>query len=272
MDTRTIRIAILDLYNGAKNVGMAAIREIVGSFEVFEADVYDVRNKHELPGLEYDVYIFSGGPGNPLEWDEAWTPQFYAFIDILWQYNHDYRHAKPAFFICHSFQMMCYHFGLGELTKRKSRSFGVFPVHMTEAGKADPLFANLADPFFIADSRDYQFIQPNADRFEEMGASILAMEKKRPHVPLDRAVMAVRFSNAWVGTQFHPEADTEGMLHLLLESPKGADIRKWKGEEKFKRMIAHLRDPAKLSKTYNTILPTFLKECIARLHTLQPAT
>jgi len=269
MDTQTFSIAILDMYDDEANVGMAAIKDIISSFEEFSYEVFDVRNKHEFPGFDFDIYIFSGGPGDPLKWENDWTPKFYNFIDILWKYNLSNPHPKPAFFICHSFQMMCHHFGLGALTKRKSTSFGLYPIHLTKAGRQDPIFGKLSDPFYGADSRNYQFIRPAFDRFEAMGASILAMEKKRPHILLERAVMAVRFSNAWVGAQFHPEADPKGMLHLMLKTPKGKIIRELKGDEKFDQIIEDLRDPTTLERTYQTLLPAFLKECITHTKTVE---
>jgi GMP synthase-like glutamine amidotransferase len=48
-----------------------------------------------------------------------------------------------------------------------------------------------------------------------LGVTILRLEKERPHVNLERAIMAIRFSKEVFGTQFHPEADGEGMLRYL---------------------------------------------------------
>jgi GMP synthase-like glutamine amidotransferase len=77
-----LRIAILDLYNGAANQGMRCIREILNEWsesieEDVEWDEFDVRQKNELPDLSYDIYISSGGPGSPLDsrfddWDQNW--------------------------------------------------------------------------------------------------------------------------------------------------------------------------------------------------------
>ncbi|MDX1476728.1 MAG: GMP synthase [Saprospiraceae bacterium] len=266
MEDKRIQVAILDMYDGTPNVGLAAIRRVVGDFATLDFQVFDVRARHEFPDFDFDLFICSGGPGDPREWDEAWTPKYFELVDLLWQYNlANPRQPKPAFFICHSFQMMCDHFRLGKVIPRKSRSIGVYPVHMTDAGRMDPLFRGLSDPFYAADSRYYQFVHPDKKRFASMGAHVLALEKRRPHVPLERAIMAVRFSNAWVGTQFHPEADPASMLHMLLETPKGEKIRAFKGNRKFDELIETLRDPAKLEVTYQTVLPAFLKECIARL-------
>ena len=48
---------------------------------------------------------------------------------------------KFVFLICHSFQLACRYFEIGEVIKRKSTAFGVFPIHMLKyQGKTDPIF------------------------------------------------------------------------------------------------------------------------------------
>ncbi len=78
----------------------------------------------------------------------------------------------------------------------------------------------LPDPFYAVDSRDYQVVQPNLSLMEEQGFRLVALEKSRPQIELERAVMAVRFSEEFIGTQFHPEADPEGMLRYFSRPDK----------------------------------------------------
>ena len=161
--------------------------------------------------------------------------------------------------------MACEHFELGELAPRKSTSFGVLPVHHTKAGLTDPIFSGLPDPFHAVDSRDWQLIQPNLEVFEEHGAQILSLEKIRTHVELERAIMAVRFSEEFVGTQFHPEADPIGMKeHFLKQENRDKVINNF-GEAKYNNMMEHLDDPDKIALTYSTILPTFIESSIQKL-------
>ena len=71
------------------------------------------------------------------------------------------------------------------------------------------------NPFYGADFRDYQVVAPNTEKLETIGAEILAIERPRTDDNSERAVMAVRFSKEFIGVQFHPEADVEGMrLHF----------------------------------------------------------
>ena len=213
-EKRLVRIAILDLYEGKANQGMRCIREIIKEWSEsnnldVESNEFDVRLKNELPDTSYDIYISSGGPGDPLQsrfedWDIAWG----RWLNEMerWNNNPSNSNKKYIFFICHSFQLACRYFNVGLVCKRKSTAFGVFPLHMLEEGKNEPVFDGLRDPFYGVDSRDYQLIQPNHDLLNEMGAKILCIEKSRPHVPYERAIMAIRFNEYMIGTQFHPEA------------------------------------------------------------------
>jgi GMP synthase-like glutamine amidotransferase len=232
-------------------------------------DEFDVRLKNELPDTSYDIYISSGGPGDPLisrfeDWDIAWC----RWLDKMerWNNNPSRQQKKYIFFICHSFQLASRYFNAGLVCKRKSTSFGVFPINMMHNGKTEPVFDGLRDPFYAVDSRDYQVIQPNHGLLNDMGASILCIEKSRPHVPYERAVMAIRFNEYMVGTQFHPEADAPGMsLYLKTEEKRQTVIENY-GEEKLISMLEHLEDPDKIMWTYSHILPNFLNQSLEQLH------
>jgi len=262
-----MRIAILDLYDGFDNQGMRCLREIVWQFAVsndveVESHEFDVRQKLEIPDTSWDVYLSSGGPGDPLESEGLeWDNLYFDWLGKIGFYNNDPKNIqkKYVFFICHSFQLACRHFKVAELTKRKSTAFGVFPVHLLEAGKTEPVFEGMPDPFYAVDSRDYQVVQPNKLQLKETGASVLCIEKERPHVPYERAVMGIRFSDYFIGTQFHPEADALGMkLHLQSPERKKTVIENY-GEAKWHSMIERLNDPDKIVWTHDHIIPNFLK-------------
>ncbi len=278
-ENRIIRIAILDLNAGAPNQGMRCIRQIIHDWSAtvdfdIETTEFDVRQKTEVPDSSFDLYISSGGPGDPLssrfdDWDIAWCK----WVDemIRWNSNPSNQQKKQIFFICHSFQLACRYFNAGLVYKRKSTSFGVFPVHMLEEGLSEPVFDGLSDPFYAVDSRDHQVIQPNHSLISEMGGAVLCIEKERPHVPYERAVMGIRFNEFMIGTQFHPEADAEGMTrHFETEEKRNAVIENH-GLAKLESMLAHLNDPDKIRWTYSHILPNFLNHSIAQLELAEPA-
>ena len=268
-----LRIAILDLYEGVANQGMRCIREILNQFaEINQVDLhyteFEVRLEKEVPGLDYDIYISSGGPGSPLDSEHSeWEKVYFKWLDKIEKFNDNHANVvkKQVFFICHSFQLACRHYNIAEVSKRKSTSFGVFPIHYLSDAEFEPIFEGLNDPFYVVDSRDYQVIQPNHNKFREMGASILAIEKNRPHVPLERAIMAVRFNENMIGTQFHPEADAIGMSLYLQTTEKKETVIANHGEAKWQSMIDQLNDPDKIMNTYAHILPNFLIMAVGKM-------
>lgn len=259
------RIAILDLYEGQPNQGMRCIRELINQWSEFHHvpvvfDEFDVRLKCEVPDLSYDVYISSGGPGSPLIEGKEWEIKFFDWIRSIedWNKSSEDQPKKHVFFICHSYQLACQYFNIGEISKRKSTAFGVFPVHIVPTGQVDPLFGALKDPFYVVDSRDWQVTDPHFESLHGRGMSIICIEKYRPHVPYVQAVMGLRFNPYMVGTQFHPEADAIGMSMYLQTEEKKKIVIDTHGEEKWKSMIEHLHDPDKIMYTYSQILPNFL--------------
>ncbi len=261
-----IRVAILDLYDGTPNLGMANLRALVKAFPELSADVFDVRQGAEVPDLSYDIYLFSGGPGDPRETKPVWSTPFFGLINDLWaQQDKESGAPKHTFFICHSFQMLCWHFKLGKISRRRTRAFGVFPAHKSEDGISEPLISDLPDPFYVADFRDYQVTTITQKSLDRYGARIIAWEKIRPHVPLDRAVMAVRFSESWFGTQFHPEASPTGMMERFAKPEKQDEILQFQHPDKYHRMMTELKDPRKLALTQMTILPRFFRNAIDKI-------
>ena len=261
-----LRLAILDLYNGIPNQGMRCIREIVEGFsDQLDYAVFDVRAAHEIPDLSYDIYISSGGPGDPREGDGTWETLWGNWLDAVLEQNREQERKKFVFFICHSFQLAVHHLGLAEVTQRRSLSFGTFPMHITPQGSGDPIFTSLPDPFTAADFRRFQVIQPDAERMEAMGATILAIEKDRPHVGLERATMAIRWTPEIVGTQFHPEADAAGMLEHFSRPDIKAEVIAEHGRDKWISLMADLSDEAKIANTHDAVIPGFLKRAVSVL-------
>lgn len=274
-EKRKIRVAILDLYEGQANQGMRCLREILNQYGEsndinLQWDEFEVRIEKQTPDLTYDIYISSGGPGSPLESEGSeWEKNYFHWLKQVQDWNLDEANLqkKYIFFICHSFQLVCRHFNLAKVCKRKSMAFGVFPMHILREGGMEPVFEGLYDPFYSVDSREYQVIAPNHEALKKAGSSILALEKERPHIPLERAIMTIRFNEYMIGTQFHPEADPVGMSMYLQREDKKQTVIAEHGEEKWKSMIDHLNDPDKILWTYSHIIPNFLNIAIGNLIT-----
>jgi len=245
---------------------MRGIRKTIQEFEekyrlTCMVSEFEVRIGQEVPNLDFDIFISSGGPGSPLESKNSdWENLYFDWLQKVIDYNNDEINSakKHVFFICHSFQLACRFFKAGKVINRKSQAFGVFPVHFLPAAHEEIIFKGLSDPFYAVESRDYQVIQPNLSHLNEIGAKILAIEKARPHVPYERALMAIRFNEFMFGTQFHPEADAIGMIEYLHTEEKKKTVIENHGESKWQSMVEQLHDPEKIKNTYDCILPNFL--------------
>ncbi len=271
MDTEktSIKVAILDLYNGHPNQGMRCFQDVLDKYRTqnqleLSYEVFDVRGSNQVPGIDFDIYISSGGPGSPIDSKGSdWENSYFKLIDQIQKHNDSGSpQKKHVLFVCHSFQLMCRHYGLGTVNQRHSTSFGILPVHQTAAGHDDAVFVGLPEPFYSVDSRDWQVVQPNHERFAALGATLLAIEKERPNIEFERCMMAIRFNEYFFGTQFHPEADPEGMRLRLLEPIKKEQTIAEHGEQKYNEMLERLNDPDKLPLTQNTLIPNFLNQAI----------
>ncbi|HJW30357.1 MAG TPA: hypothetical protein VJ508_14090 [Saprospiraceae bacterium] len=258
-------MAILDMNNNTENMGIASIKRIADRFAIVDYDVFDVRYKAEVPGMEYDIYISSGGPGDPLEGDGVWDKAYYQLLDQLWSHNQAHADKKFAFFVCHSFQMICNHFGIGKVTHRHTESFGIVPVAKTAEGTNDPLLNALHNPFYGADFRRYQVVTPDLDKLNALEAVITAIETGEEDNPGERALMAVRFSDEWYGTQFHPEAHPDGMLHYLRRPEKKEMILNRFGLNTYEEMMHNALHPDRLANTRDHVLPGFIKNALDKI-------
>lgn len=270
-----IRVAILDLYDNLPNEGMRCIKELLAESDgkywaqpvAFE--VFATRYKAEICSLDFDIFVSTGGPGSPFDGDgKVWERRYFKWWEAVWRHNQRATRAqarKYVFAICHSFQMMCRFFKLAEVTKRGSKSFGIMPIHKTPAGERERLYAGLENPFYAADFRDWQVVEPNTQTLQALGAEILSLEKIRPHIPLERSITAIRVSPEIIGVQFHPEADPRSMLVHAVKPERKQDIIAKHGEKKYAELMRRLQDPDCLAATRRAIIPGFLQEAIAKL-------
>jgi len=257
--------------NGVTNQGMRGIQEILLRYRRendidLGYDIFDLRQRGEIPDEHYDIYISSGGPGSPFDGvGEKWESDFFNLLNKIENHNQISQQKKHVFLICHSFQMACRKYHVGEVIRRKSTAFGIFPVFLTEEGENDLIFSGLPNPLYAVDSRDWQVINPDDVLFSNSQAKVLALEKERPHVDLERCVMSVRFTNEIIGTQFHPEADPVGMKMYLLQDDKKKAITGSYGQEKYEDMLSSLDNPDRIKLTQSVILPNFLTEALNAL-------
>lgn len=272
MSSKKIKIAIIDLYNGEENQGMRCIQDHLYEVDTLFEDVpmeyriFDSRLKGDVPGLDHDIYISSGGPGSPFEDSgRQWETDYFKLLESIYHHNQRSAEKKHIFFICHSFQMMARFFELGDVVQREKKSFGIIPFGRTEEGKNDTVFSHLTDPFYGADFRGWQVIHPNRAKLDELGAKVLAMEIEPAAIHVEPAMMAIRISDEIIGTQFHPEADPPSMYYHFRQPERKVQVVEQYGEKAYYDMIHQLENPVNINLTKRTVLPGFLHNAIESL-------
>jgi homoserine O-succinyltransferase len=259
MGISPIRIAILDLYDGVPNMGMRCIHAILNEWAITKKyntsiTVFKTRLNCELPDNQFDIYISSGGPGSPLDTiNEQWDIQYTNWLEQMFALH------KPVLLICHSFQIACRHFDLGTVCLRKSRQIGILPVHTLIE---DDLFNGLQETFYSLESRSYQIIAPNDQKISEMNAKIIVLEKMRPTVPLERAIMGIKFSEKMYGVQFHPEAEINELIQYFNDPLTKQLIIDEFSLEKWENIVHHLDATSPINETYSHFIPNFLDKAI----------
>jgi hypothetical protein len=83
--------------------------------------------------------------------------------------------------------------------------------------------------------------------------------------------MAIRFTPEVFGSQFHPEADGEGMLRYMLTAERKQQVVSTYGEAKYEEMVRLLANPDTIERTESVIVPTFLRRALAQIGQLSPA-
>ncbi len=91
-------------------------------------------------------------------------------------------------------------------------------------------------------------------------------------MPLARAIMAIRFTPEVLGTQFHPEADGEGMLRYMLTDERKEQVITTYGEDKYHEMVELLSDPSTIEYTESVIVPNFLQQALEHIGALAPVS
>ena len=177
-----IRIAILDMNNNHPNQGMRNIKDISETFKAnsgyqVSIEIFDVRHQYEMPKIEdFDIFISSGGPGNPHKEGFVWEENYNRFLNAIWKHNkeHESKNICSLFAIHSSWPAFI---GIWQKLPKENlilselcRSIRQKPVKRIFTEKS-------SRTFYAVDSRAYQVIQPKTDHLEKHGMQILALEK-----------------------------------------------------------------------------------------------
>lgn len=145
-----------------------------------------------LIGGSGDYSVVRGGP---------WLPAALRAMETLFET------AKPTFASCWGFQALARALGGRVVTDHSRAEVGVLPLHLTEAGRRDPVFAPLGSPFHAVIGHE--------DIVDELppGAVSLVSSATLPNE-------AFTFPGKPIyATQFHPELDREDLVARLAAYP-----------------------------------------------------
>jgi hypothetical protein len=94
MHQHTIKIAVIDLNNGVPNQGLRCLRDLLNKAGEQRSDVgvvfkfFDTRHGGELPDIDYDIFISSGGPGSPYDGKgQIWEKNYFNLVDRIYTHN-----------------------------------------------------------------------------------------------------------------------------------------------------------------------------------------
>ena len=218
------------------------------------------RNLGELPDEDVDLVLSSGGPGSPFDGiDDPWATGYRKFLDRAIEKNRADPATGPSVFaVCHSFELAVIHFGVGTMRLRKGTKFGLMPAYLTADGQKNTVFEDFEDWLFAFEHRDWEAVDLNAQRLQELGGALLARESRPDRQDKGEALLSFAFGPGVVGTQFHPEADRPGVIAWITRPEKAKAFKETYGEVLYDRMMKSLSDPNRLARTFALLIPGWL--------------
>lgn len=256
--------------NGVANQATRCFRRLVDSFtaRVREKNpTLDVTFKHvqprnlgELPDHDTDLVLSSGGPGAPTDgYEDPWCTGYRKFLDHVVDANLQHAEGAPkAMVVCHSFELAVLHFAVARMEKRAACKFGLMPVYMTKEGEATDYLAPFGYRLFAWEHRNWEAIGIEQARLASLGGALLAKESSDGGVDKGQAALAMRFAPGVTGTQFHPEADSPGVMAWVEKPESKVALAEAYGVFLLERMERSLRDPERLAKTFALAVPGWL--------------
>ena len=268
---KPVKICLVDMNNGYANQSTRCFKRIV---DAFTARIHELnpnlpvlfshvqpRNKGELPELDTDIVLSSGGPGSPFDgWEDAWSVGYRKYLDYIIEQNALSPEDSPKLFaVCYSFELACEHLGVAKMKlRRDGTKFGIMPAYITTLGQQMPYLFPFGDRIFAFENRDWEAVDFDEGRLRELGGTLLARESRPGLHDKGEAVVAINFSPGITGTQFHPEADRRGVLTWVNNPEQAARFKKVYGELTYDRMVKTVENPRRVARTFSLLIPTWL--------------
>ena len=218
------------------------------------------RNLGEVPPVDTDLVLSSGGPGSPRDgYDQPWADAYRNFLDKVVERNTVAPQTAPSVFaVCHSFELSVLHFGVATMRERVATKFGLMPAYVTNDGMKSDVFQPFGDRLFAFEHRGWEAVDVDAKKLAKLGGKLLARESREGRIDKGEALLAFQFAPGLVGTQFHPEADKPGVVAWISRPEKAMAFKMAYGDELYERMMKSLGDPTRLARTFAIMIPGWL--------------
>lgn len=273
MTNTALRICYVDMNNGMANQATRCFKRHIDGLQSrvlaknpglrFELVHVQPRNLGEKPPRDCDLVLSSGGPGSPYDgFDEPWCTAYRHYLDYVVEQNRlAPARAPQVLAVCHSFELATIHFGVAQVSLRpRGRKFGVMPAYVTPEGTECVAFKPFSDRLFVWEHRFWEAVNLDARRLDALGGKVLARESRPGRDDKGQALLAFQYAPGILATQFHPEADRQG-LSVWVHNPEHASaFKKAYGEELYQRMLKTLDDPSRVARTFALFVPTWLTD------------
>lgn len=248
------RIAVISMGEGWPSAGLEAVKTLAQAYGEMVC-MQDIRIGEAVPALDdFDILLSTGGPGDPTDlgqWGESYT----TLINHILKHNRQNPlHPKKAFLICHSFQVMSYYWGLGEISKRDAALWGAMPQKAQKTAD-DVVRVFPVGDFHALESRFYQ-VMPTlmCEQVCRDKDLVIAAKDERG------AITAWQTRDGHVAaTQFHPEGTPQDVINLMDNRPESENytINCCSPE-----MITYTRDHVQSLTIVNDMLADFVKGAV----------
>ncbi|MDB5478146.1 MAG: synthase - glutamine amidotransferase domain-like protein [Alphaproteobacteria bacterium] len=226
-------LALIDFYDGMEGRGIPSIIAAAESCG-YKPVLFDLRRKNEIPALkDFDVFISSGGPGDPNVYGE-WGPVFFNFAHELFTYNkQNPDKPKDYFAICHSFQMLAHDLKMGVAGLRPEGRLSGIHTQEKIHGELPEIVAGLPDRFDTLENRFYEVVltggHPDFIPFAKREHALTGMVSRDGH---------------FIGTQFHPEATVQGVAGFINDPDNRKTVTELHGAKTLQDMLGRMENVA----------------------------
>lgn len=180
----------------------------IGRLNDDEIVYFSLEDRPEIDPTQYAGIFVSGSQYGFFDDPESKTPEQIATEESLFAVNDVVvEHDIPYLGLCYGHQSLAVSLD-EELTGEYFEKLTTVNIEMTDEGKKDPIFGQLANPF--------PAILGHAESIGKLPRDTVVLATS-PHCP----VQAIRYRNNVYGVQFHPEIDSES-LEIRLEYYNGS--------------------------------------------------